>query len=188
VQAARAEPSLPVHHTQLTFDISGEPWTLQAGHAGLRASGQWVWHFDNTRAGDYLQAWLAHLVLCAAPAPGVLSQTQVLSRDGRFHYSDCRSAGAYLHELMALYRLGLSRPLHFFPKSAWAFATSDNPLQAAAATWRSSKNKPFAEAADPAYRLAFRGQPEPLDAEFQDLAQAVFGPLLQHLHDPRVRR
>ena len=43
----------------------------------------------------------------------------------------------------------------------------------------------YAESADPAYALAFRGQPEPLGNEFQRLASAVYDPLIAHI-DKRV--
>ena len=188
VQGLCAEPLAPPHSAQLTFDFNGEVWTLQADWATLRASGQHGWRFDNTRAGDYLQAWLQHLVLCAAPAPGVALHSTWLSRDGSFHFSPCGPAYAVLHELLALYRRGLCQPLHFFPKAAWAYVLAENNLNKAVAVWRTSSARPFAESSDPAYQLAFRGQPEPLDDGFEALAQAVLGPLLQHLHDPRVRR
>ena len=186
VQAACAAPVLPTHHVELSFDLDGETWTLQNSYSALRADGQTIWKFDNTRAADYVQSWLAHLLLCAAPAPGVLAQTAGLSRDGHFQFSPCGPAYALLHELLGLYRQGLCQPLHFFPKSSWVYIRSNHNLDKAAATWRTSSARPYAESADPAYQLAFRGQSEPLDAAFQALAQTVFNPLLQHLHDSRV--
>ena len=47
--------------------------------------------------------------------------------------------------------------------------------------WRASAYKSYAESTDPAYALAFRGQPDPLGEAFQRLASAVFDPLMAHV-------
>ena len=47
-------------------------------------------------------------------------------------------------------------------------------------TWQSTREQPYGEDSDAAYRLALRGRGEALNDEFQDLATAVFAPLLAH--------
>jgi exodeoxyribonuclease V gamma subunit len=53
--------------------------------------------------------------------------------------------------------------------------------------WLSTPEHDFGEAEDPAYRLALRGIDDPLDAAFEAIAGAVFGPLREHLQDARLK-
>jgi exodeoxyribonuclease V gamma subunit len=91
-----------------------------------------------------------------------------------------------LAALLALYRQGLCAPLPFFPKSAWKYVVSGGNLGQARAVWASTRDRPWGEDGDPAYRLALRGTGDPLDARFMEVARAVFEPLLAHLEDPRL--
>ena len=83
--------------------------------------------------------------------------------------------------LGALYAGGLRSPLRFFPNAAWALVTRN--AYAARQAWSAGK---FPEKDDPAHALALRGVDDPLDADFETIAHAVFDPLLAHLVDPRL--
>jgi exodeoxyribonuclease V gamma subunit len=181
LREAQAEAPLPPQSLRLDVDLQGEGWQLQAAFADLRTSGLLRWRFGTARAGDYLDAWLQHLALCAAAPAGVALRTRWLHADGEFGFLPCAEAGARLVELLALYRQGLSEPLHFYPRTSWEFV--ERGLPAAQRAWRASDHNRFAEEADPAYRLALRGVVEPLDARFEALAMAVFGPLREHLRE-----
>jgi exodeoxyribonuclease V gamma subunit len=85
-----------------------------------------------------------------------------------------------LTDLVSLYREGMMQPVHFFPKSARALIDSGS-FREARQVWRSTRHQPWGEDRDPAWRLALRGNPEPLDSSFRALAVRVFGPLLDHL-------
>ena len=183
-----AEPAQPPHRARFECRIDGETWSLSASFADLRASGQLRARYDDTRASDYLGAWLAHLLLCSAPAPGVRCETRGLSRDGDFHFAplDPTQARQQLETLLGLYREGLRAPLRFFPKSAWAYVkNSDNPRKAVE-KWTGGMRTEFGEANDPAYRLALRGVDQPLGETFFTLASKVFAPLMQSLLDDRL--
>ena len=83
-------------------------------------------------------------------------------------------------ELVRLYRRGLCEPLPFFPKAAWSYVVNGESTFNAQRVWNVTKNTPFAEGADPAYQLAFRGIADPLvDTDFYQLAAAIFEPMLQ---------
>lgn len=183
-----AEPAQPPHRARFECGIDGESWSLTASFADLRANGQLRARYDDTRASDYLGAWLAHLLLCSSPAPGVRCETHGLSRDGDFHFAplDPTQARQQLENLLGLYREGLRAPLHFFPKSAWAYVKkSDNPRKAVE-KWTGGMRTEFGEANDPAYRLALRGVDQPLGETFFTLASKVFAPLMQSLLDDRL--
>jgi exodeoxyribonuclease V gamma subunit len=93
---------------------------------------------------------------------------------------------ARLAELMALYREGLQRPLHFFPRSAWTFVHGEGDLAGARNKWFSYFRPAYGESQYGAYRLALRGVQDPLDERFEQLAQVILGPLRRHVVDPRL--
>lgn len=108
------------------------------------------------------------------------------SRDGRYVLPPVDDARAQLTTLLRLYRDGLDRPLHFFPKSAWAYVTQGESLSKAIARWKSTPQHEHGEDRDPAFALALRGVDSPLDDEFVACATAVYGPLLAVIEDPRL--
>ncbi len=193
VRQACAEPCLPPHQIAIAIDLPThdgdglEPWRLSASLADLRASGLVRSRYDQRRVGDVLEAWLHHLALCAGPAPAAAACTRWLTIDGELRFKPHPQPAAVLSDLLDMYRQGLSRPLHFFPKSAWAcwedHLEAGGSAAAARGKWQVTKTQPYAEGADAAYRLALRGCDEPLDREFFDLAERVFRPLLTHIDD-----
>ena len=182
---ATTEPCLPPHHVSIQLDLDGEPWQLHTGFVDLRASGLVRWRYDELRATDSLAAWLNHLMLCVDPPPGVQACTRWLSTDTVLTLKAVDKPVEILADLVRLYRRGLSEPVHFFPKAAWAFCGKDGEgsggLSKATAVWQVTKDRPFGEAADAAYRLALRGRGDPLNDEFDTLANTVFGPLQDHI-------
>ena len=89
---ATSQAALPPQTLQLASCIEGEDWLLQAEFAELRPSGLVGWRYADTRAGDYLQAWLQHLALCALAPEGVARRTRWLSRDGEFVFTEVADA------------------------------------------------------------------------------------------------
>jgi len=172
---------LPPQTHVLNVTLDGEPWSLQWSFADLRPAGLLRWRYGPTRPGDRMAAWLQHLALCAARPEGVARRTRWLSSDGEFSLEPCDDAAERLRELLTLYRLGLREPLHFFPRSAWELQRKGPG--AARAAWQSFRA--YGEGDDPAYQLALRGVDEPLDADFELLARAVYGPLQGLLQDER---
>jgi exodeoxyribonuclease V gamma subunit len=178
---ALAEPLAPPLVARLDFEIDGEAWSLEGALSDLRPAGLVRARYDEARATDYLEAWLAHLFLCAASPGGVASRTVWHARDCAFALQPCETPCEHLAELLALYRRGLTEPLPFFPKSACAYVTEGGSIVAAHKVWHNSRNPEHGESAKAAYRLALRGRADPLDADFEAVARTVFGPLLEHL-------
>ncbi len=184
--AAALDPSpLPPLAQTLDFELSGEPWSLEIAFGDLRPAGLVRHRYDDVRAADYLAGWIAHLALCAAAPEGVAPATEWHSRDGVFRLLPCHDARERLGELLALYREGLVRPLHFFPRSAWRYVAEDDEW-AARKRWNGGGRPEWGEKNDPAIRLVFRGLPDPLDEAFFELAGRVLRPLKAHLDDPRL--
>ncbi|WP_172199423.1 exodeoxyribonuclease V subunit gamma [Niveibacterium sp. COAC-50] len=178
LQPLRNEAALAPVPIALNFDLAGETWRLSGNLAGLRASGQYRYRLDALRAADRVEAILHHLVLCAAAPSGVVASTQHLASDETLTLAPLAPATALAHlqSLLGWYRLGQTRPLHFYPKSAWAYVESGQRLSEARKKWDSAM---FAgENEDPHYQLALRGVADPLDAEFEQVALDVFGLLI----------
>jgi exodeoxyribonuclease V gamma subunit len=187
-QASKDPPLDPITET-FEFDLNGEVWTLHGTLNDLRADGLVRWSFRTARAQDYLEGWITHLFLCACdppPAPALtLKETRWYSRDGIYRLRTVVDPKSILSKLIALYRTGLSQPLHFYPRSAWALATTGKTSEALK-TWQCTRNQPFGESADPAYQLALRDVNNPLDPQFAELALQIYQPLLDHLEDVRL--
>ena len=95
-------------------------------------------------------------------------------------------AAQYLEVLLELYWQGLSRPIHFFPESAYAYAKAyvnnkPAPMMNAVKIWRGN-DIVLGEFEDVYYELAFRHS-DPLDDEFTELSLEVFEPLLQYAEE-----
>jgi len=181
------EPSIAPYSAAVDLEAGGRRWRVHGSFADLRTSGLVRHRYDEARVFDYLSAWLNHLLLCAQPAAGVALRTTWQARDARFSLRPCEQPMAVLRELLVLYERGLREPLYFFSKTAWQYLAKGASVSVATSTWRSTKDRPFGEGADAAYRLALRGLPDPMGAgfdEFHACAHAVLDPLLACLNDP----
>jgi exodeoxyribonuclease V gamma subunit len=185
VRADTADPTLPPCRIEVPVDVDGALWRVRCDYADLRGSGLARHRYDDTRVSDRLSGWLHHLLLCAGAPQGVAHVTRWHSRDGSYTLNGVPDARDVLAALLRLYALGLQRPLHFFPKSAWTYVTEDD-LGKALDKWQVTSFRPYNEGADPAHALALRGAADPLDDEFMHCARTVFGPLLDCVEDPRL--
>ncbi|WP_313952215.1 exodeoxyribonuclease V subunit gamma, partial [Accumulibacter sp.] len=137
-----AAPPLPAAHAHFDYAFASENWQLAGALSDLRPTGLLRYRYDDVRVSDYLAGWISHLFLCAMAPAGVEPQTSWHSRDGSYRLTPCEPPAArhHLGELIALYRRGLSAPLHFFPKSAWAYINRQNSLAAARQRWTNNLN------------------------------------------------
>ena len=181
VVVATAEPCLPAHHAVIDINLHGEAWRLSAGFADLRPSGLVRWRCDERRPTDVLEAWLHHLALCADPPGGVQPCTRWLATFDELRFVAPSDPRGILRSLLEIYRDGLTKPVHFFPKAAWALKEPGGSEAKARSKWKPAHHSGHGEETDAAYRLALRGLGDPLDDEFSKLADAVFGPVLAHL-------
>ena len=140
------------------------------------------------RPYEYLSGWLAHLFLNAIAPENVVPWTRWHSRDGDYRLRPRNDARELLRALLMLYRKGLHRPLHFYPKTAWEYVASQGDIKAAYEAWRTVPYRPFKkeDRRSAAYPLALRGVADPLDQEFIDAANTVFKPLIGGIIDPRI--
>ena len=186
VTTAEESPCLPPCHSTVSVELEGESWRLTAAFSDLRPGGLVRHRYDDTRATDYLTGWLTHVFVCALRPDGAVLETRWISRNGEYRLHPCTEAEGILQQLLALYRRGLREPIHFFPKSAWKYITGGASLAKATATWQSTRDRPWGEEEDPAYRLALRGIDDPLDEDFEQCASTVFSPMMNCIEDDRL--
>jgi exodeoxyribonuclease V gamma subunit len=142
----------------------------------LTGTGQVIFRYAKATARDYLSAWLAHLVYCAARPDG--PRRTVWHGSGEsFELTPVAAPLDELAPLAALFKAGRMLPLRFFPKSAWTRVSESD--SAAQGVWINDRVR--SESDDPALRIALRGTPLTLDEPFGSLASIVFKPLVQHL-------
>ena len=143
---------------------------------------------------DLIRLWLRHLVLNSLEGEELPRGSLHLDPEGAFALHPLESTAAargFLADLLALYRDGMRRPLTFFPKTSYVYATRlvdtgdrESAFKAARKLWEGDSFGNWAGEGDDAwYQVAFRGT-EPLSAELAELAERVFGPALEYLGEP----
>jgi len=132
------------------------------------------------KTADRLKGWVEHLVLGAANR-GSSFTTHVVGRNQRAVFLPGSGGTGALDDLVDLYREGLTRPLPFFPESAWTYANAldggeDNALRKASGVFAGSDYL-RGESEDVWILSCFR-RTGSLDTEFKDLATRILTPLM----------
>ena len=173
-------------------DLDLAPFRLR-GTLHPRADGALLhYRCAKLRAPDALALWIEHLAAQATSGSRAIPDSRLLTDNVTLNLGLVPDPRAVLRTLLDLYWSGLNRPVPFFPKSSLAFVEAGTkaktssrsrktPLESAREAWAGSEIPPTpGEREDSAYRLCFRGVADPLDAEFETLARAVWGPVLAH--------
>jgi len=143
------------------------------------------WRMGRLRGADLLAAWIEHLALCAAAAPGAPARTIALGLDDARAWGAAPDARERLAALAGLYRRGQREPLPLFPEASAAYAekllASDDPDQArhaASEAWISGRDAhPGEWERSPDLQVLYRDG-DALDDAFASCAREVFEPLL----------
>jgi exodeoxyribonuclease V gamma subunit len=146
--------------------------------------GLFLYRYAELTGKDYTQTWIWHLLLILS-VPDPLHPTCLAGRTDTVEFDAPSDAAGILQALINLYREGLTRPLPFFPQSAWKYVqslntgkTREEALRAAKTSW-SATDFSRGEGDDAYYRLCFANT-DPLDDVFCYLAETVFQPLWCH--------
>ena len=138
------------------------------------------YRYASIKAKDLLRSWIHHLALSAGGSGRYPGRCVIIGQDRGYVLGPVADAESILLGLLEIYWRGLTRPLHFFPDTARAYAealrkgrTEEEALRAARSKW--STDFGFAEGDDPYYRLCF-GEGDPIDSEFAELAEAILQP------------
>ncbi len=167
----------------IAVDIAVDDFHLTGRLINVYPEGLVSYRLANVKGRDRLVAWISHLVLNHLCEHAAVRQTILVCEDRTFRYSPMEDAEAYLLMLLNIYWKGLRKPLHFFPESSLAYAEQvakgtgpEKSMKTAQSKWNAFE---YSEKEDSYYNLCF-GQIDPLDAEFRELARAVFEPMLKH--------
>jgi len=163
-------------------DLNVEEFKVEGRIKDIYADGLFHYRYANLKNRDRLRLWIYHLVLNSKgnPCKGTL-----ICKDKECKYPPTEGSEKVLELLLNLYWRGLSKPLHFFPESSWAYAkdrlekkeTQEKALERARNIWVGSDFS-RGEFEDSSYQFCF-GETDPLDEEFETVASDVFGPLIE---------
>ena len=147
---------------------------------------QGLLHFRYAKVNpkDRLRLWIRHLLVNRIGFPGYPDQARLFGQDKVCGYPPVPDSEALLMDLLELYWRGLQKPVPFFPRTSWVYAEAlwkkkkkAEALKRSRGVWEGSDfNR--GEDQDPYYQACFEHR-DPLDEEFETLAENVFLPVLQ---------
>jgi exodeoxyribonuclease V gamma subunit len=143
------------------------------------------------RGGDRVAWWIRHLALNAVAPDGMALQSSFLAEDAQGGWilrtlNPVADPLSVLATLLELYQEGKTRPVPFFPRAGFAYASTlkktgdqEKARDAAAKVFAPpyANALAYSESRNPYVRLAFRGR-GPLDALFERVTQIFFAPFL----------
>jgi exodeoxyribonuclease V gamma subunit len=169
----KLKPLLPRQKVEpVAFELASEHVRLAGTLTSLSPEGLFVYRVANANAGARIEAWIRHLVLNAFAPRAIGRTSRLVAQDCVLTFASVENARPLLAELLELYWQGMHRPLHFFPRTACAYADAGEVSKSVRTVWEGSRDNP-GERDDPYYALAFRGM-DPLDDEFKNAAHTMF--------------
>lgn len=172
----------------LHLDLSISDFTITGSLPSIYSERMVRYRYASVRPKDRLSLWIQHLILNLVGNAGYPRKSLLMGlRDKKWwalEYSPLENSRELLENLLQTYWSGLSKPLHFFPETSLWYAEQVllkglSPQKArsrAEAHW-TGDDYHRGEGRDLSFQLCFKSA-SPLDAEFQNLAEAVFQPLL----------
>ena len=151
---------------------------------GLYPQGLLHFRYAKVKPKDRLRLWIMHLLVNRIGFPGYPDQARLFGQDKVRGYPPVPNSEALLTHLLELYWRGVRKPVPFFPHTSWVYAEAlwkkkkrAEALKISRGVWEGSDfNR--GEDEDPYYQVCFEHR-DPLDEEFEFLAENVFLPVLQ---------
>jgi len=168
-------------------DVRVNGFTVTGVVKRLEGAGFLSFRYAALAPNDFVRAWVSMLLL-QVMNPGLQVTARHIHSEGEVRLKPPADPLAELGRLLDVYWQGLSRALHFFPRSAYAYMAemmksgdAHRAMAKARIKWGGG-HQAGAEVEDAAAQLCFPDA-DPLDGEFTDLAQCVFGPLLASIKE-----
>jgi len=159
----------------LTFELPVQDTLLGGMLKDLHLGRHLRWRCSRMKGKDRLSLWCEHLLLNSIAPAGYPRESMLICTDLTLTLPALDNAAELLADLLALYREGLCRPLHFFPQSSFLYLTAG--ISKAEDQWNGTGYpQTGAESSDPSFALCFGGQ-DVLDDEFRGLAHRIYDPL-----------
>jgi exodeoxyribonuclease V gamma subunit len=166
----------------LDVDLDLGEFKVEGRIKDIYAEGLLHYRYVTLKNKDRLRLWIYHLVLNAR---GRRYDSTLFCKDNVCKYLPIEESEKVLEVLLNLYWRGLSKPLHFFPESSWAYAesiivkgeTREKALERARKIWAGSDFS-RGEFEDRYYQFCLAGA-DPLDEEFEKVAKDVFSRVVE---------
>lgn len=179
-----------------------EPLKVDLNICGFNLTGQinsiyqdWLiqYRYAKIRPRDMLKVWIYHLTMNSIknkgyPLISILAGLSAKSSNSpweAFQYGPTENSEEIMKVLLEKYWEGLRKPIHFFPNSSWIYASyllknkpRDYCINKASDKWLGG-TMIRGEAEDPYNSLCFSTN-NPLDSDFEQISEQIFGPLLRH--------
>jgi exodeoxyribonuclease V gamma subunit len=165
--------------SDLSVDLTIDQFRLYGTIKNLFEKGFVLYRPAKSKAEDFIHCWINHLVLNCLKGG---NQTSFFAGDdGIYQFRPVNNSITILNDLLLLYQSGLSMPIHFFPKSAYAFVkalysgkSETKSLVDAQNTWISTESENL-------YHIRYFQSSDPLDQSFKEVAKKVFVPIMKHI-------
>jgi exodeoxyribonuclease V gamma subunit len=165
----------------LHFQIDSQHIALTGTLARVSRHGLFDYRPTKANTTARMQAWIRHLVLNAIRPEGIERTSRCVTEEGVLVFKPVDDAREQLSTLLDLYWKGQRSALHFFPRTACAYVEARSLTYQVQQTWAGGFDRD-GERDDAYYALAF-GNVDPLDAEFEHAAQAMFGRMQESLDE-----
>ncbi|MDB6028749.1 MAG: helicase/exodeoxyribonuclease gamma subunit, partial [Verrucomicrobiales bacterium] len=180
----------------LNFDFVVGKFRLSGRLDTLTRLGLLQYRCTKLKPVDLLRLWIPHLIVNKlGTEAGCISRAVHVASDETFSLGPVADAEKILAQLLEFYWAGLHSPLKFFPQSSFAFAEAQQrrvagnariePLNEALKKWNDVIIRDGAgfrivpgEKSQSYIGLCFRDL-DPLDGDFVQMAQDIFGPVLR---------
>ena len=176
----------------LEADLAAAGFHLSGRLTGISGHGCVHIRYARRRVADLFKAWIYHLVYGLTAPSNYKQSSFLICKDSAIQFEPVADGLPVLEDLLGLLRRGLEQPIHFFPKSSYAYAehllkkeaSESAALARARKKWLGSDSAKFSagECADPFFDLCFR-RLDPIDDSFQKIAVQVFKPMFAHLRE-----
>jgi exodeoxyribonuclease V gamma subunit len=150
----------------------------------IYAAGLLRFRYADVKPRDRLTLWLHHLVLNMIGAKGYPASSLLIGKDLQCVYPPVSESEKILQNLLKIYWEAMSKPLHFFPASSWVYAEAlakdedeERAMRVARKEWLGDDYS-HGESEDPYLQTCFKNI-DPLDEEFENLSQEIFGPIVK---------
>ncbi|MDA8137223.1 MAG: exodeoxyribonuclease V subunit gamma [Desulfobacteraceae bacterium] len=179
----------------VTTEIELAPFFIQGTIDGIYPSALIKWRLGKWRPKDLIQAFVHHLALQISTVPDRPQQCMLICQNEIWQFEISEEPEAILKSYLQLYWEGLQRPLFFFSRSSFEYArqilklgrSAKEALSAARSVWKGNEFDPAArpESIDP-YILRCFGEMDRFTSDFEQLALAVYAPILTSAHPIQI--
>jgi exodeoxyribonuclease V gamma subunit len=170
----------------LSVDLTIDKFRLFGNIKNLFEQGLVLYRPATSKAEDFINCWLNHLILNYLENDNQISF--IVASDGIYQLSPVKNSKAILNELLLLYQKGLFMPIHFFPKTSYAFVdaiycgkSETEALIDAQNKWLPNNHIPTYSDSENLYHIRYFQTSDPFTHSFREVAKTVFVPIIKHM-------